>query len=85
MQKITEELAPEAAEFVLSQIKLSGISPYARRYNAREKRFALTLKHCSQQAYNMMSKVFVLPSKATLERAMKDIDFRPGMQFRILM
>jgi hypothetical protein len=61
---------PEAnlAAFVKMQLKLHSRKKHGRRYSPLLKSLAISLYHASGKAYRLLSKLFILPSKASLHR-----------------
>ncbi|XP_072398886.1 uncharacterized protein [Diabrotica undecimpunctata] len=67
------------AMFIRCQIRESNKSKHLRRFSLNEKLMALTLYKQSAKSYNLLSKIFILPSKSTLNRLLANIIGGPGI------
>ena len=76
---LSKYLSPEACDFILTQVRVAGLSKHARRWTYKDKSFALALFHASRKAYFLIRKIFSLPSPRTLASAMSNINIRPGL------
>ncbi|CAB3981577.1 Transposable element P transposase [Paramuricea clavata] len=84
---LKEELAqlPEnVANFIREQIKLHSKKSHGRRYSPELKTMALSLYHASGKAYRLLSKIFVLPNKASLKRYISKLPTVAGISEAIL-
>ena len=74
-----KELLPEKLFlFVETQIKMSQVQPKGQRWSTELKLFALSIFYQSRKAYNLLQKIFFLPSPRTLQRAMSNTNISPG-------
>ena len=78
-ETLGKHLPAKASNFVLTQIRISKLPKYGRRWTFSEKSFALTFFHTSRKAYRLLSTIFAMPSPSTLSVAMHNINIRPGI------
>ena len=64
LQKLPDNLAT----FIRMQLKLHKKKKHGRRYSPQLKSLAISIYHASGKAYRLLSKLFILPSKASLHR-----------------
>ena len=62
LQKLPDNLAT----FIRMQLKLHKKKKHGRRYSPQLKSLAISIYHASGKAYRLLSKLFILPSKASL-------------------
>ena len=68
----------ETVNFIERQIKLHKSKTSHRRYAITDKMLALSIFYQSRKAYKILSKLFALPSKSTLQRTMQNTNIMPG-------
>ncbi|XP_076036514.1 uncharacterized protein LOC143022259 [Oratosquilla oratoria] len=71
-------LSGYALEFFKSQLQLAKIKKKGRRYSDTERAFALSLYFKSARAYDLLSKIFVLPSQRMLRYWLQRMNFNAG-------
>ena len=64
--------------FIKRQILLHQSKKTHRRYAVSDKMMALSIFYQSRKAYGILSKLFALPSKQTLQRSMQNTNVMPG-------
>lgn len=64
--------------FFNQQIRNIDVKGRGRRFTFDEKLLSLSLLKVSNKGYNVLCKLFVLPSKRTLRRLLAKIDLKPG-------
>ena len=68
----------ETVNFIERQIKLHKSKTSRQRYAITDKMLALSIFYQSRKAYKILSKLFALPSKSTLQRTMQHTNIMPG-------
>ncbi|XP_045535436.1 uncharacterized protein LOC106716651 [Papilio machaon] len=69
---------------IFSKLQLKAkYKPRGRRYTMEEKILALTMYKQSAKAYNLLNKMFVLPSKRSLQKLLSHIPLEPGINEHI--
>lgn len=53
--------------------------PRGRKYTMKEKILSLTILKQSAKGYNLLRKLFVLPSKRTLQKLLSFVVLKPGI------
>jgi len=77
------EYLPEAAlDFVATRIRMG--KKRRTRWSDKDKCVALSLYHISPKAYQLVKKIFALPSISTLRRAVSKVRVYPGFNKKIL-
>jgi hypothetical protein len=86
METIRTMLPEKIANFVEMQIELhtKANDVHGKRYSEETKVFALSLYHISGKAYRLISKLFYLPSKASLLRWVSRLPNKPGLNAEAL-
>ncbi len=86
METIRTMLPEKIANFVEMQIELhtKAGDVNGKRYSEETKVFALSLYHISGKAYRLISKLFYLPSKASLLRWVSRLPNKPGLNVEAL-
>lgn len=72
------KLPKNLANFIQMQVKLCRKSKKGRRFSPELKSLAISIYHASGKAYKMLSKLFILPSKASLKRYISKLPATPG-------
>ena len=81
---LSRHFSGPALDLILSQIRLSQRTKKGYRWNHQTKSLALTLLHASPKAYQILSKVFVLPSIQTLRKSVRSVQVYPGLSGKFL-
>ena len=79
LEEALSKLPDHLANFIKEQVKLSSKKSHGRRYSPEMKTLALSVYHASGKAYNVLSKLSVLPKKATLKRYIAKIPTSAGI------
>ncbi|KAF9804120.1 hypothetical protein SFRURICE_020548 [Spodoptera frugiperda] len=80
----TIEKLPDAAQ-IFMKLQLKGTKrPRGRRYTTNEKIMALSIYKQSPKAYNLLKKMFILPSKRCLQKVLSSFRMKPGINAEIL-
>jgi glycosyltransferase involved in cell wall biosynthesis len=82
IQELGEYLPPATLEFVATRIRLG--HKKRTRWTDKDKCIALSLFHTSPKAYQIVKKLFALPSVSTLRRAVQKVKVHPGFNANIL-
>ena len=75
---LSEYLSSSALFFVKTQVLLG------YQWTEEDKRLALSVCHAGPKPYNMLRKVFALPSKSVLERVMNKITSEPEKKGEVM-
>lgn len=78
-EKLTQQMNPCAKKFLKMQVCLCSKKKNARRYTTEEKIIALSIMKQSPKCYRFLSKIFILPSKATLNAMIAQLIIEPGI------
>lgn len=78
-EKLTQRMNPCAKKFLKMQVCLCTKKKNARRYTTEEKIIALSILKQSPKCYRFLSKIFILPSKATLNAMIAKLIIEPGI------
>lgn len=84
IMSVSHHLTGQALDFVSTQIMLSKVNPKGRRYTSTDKALALSLYHSSPKTYQLLRKIFALPSKSTLTQALQCVDIYPGCSVKFM-
>ena len=68
----------QTVNFIERQIMLHGSKSGQCRYAITDKMMALSIFYNSRKAYCLLSKLFALPSKRTLQRSLQNTNVMPG-------
>ena len=77
-REISKILPRQAAKFVNEQITNAGKMKTAVRWSNNIKSLSLQLKSASPKAYNILRKIFALPSPRTLSNILQKVNIGPG-------
>ena len=69
------ELPENFAHFIRMQLNLHRKKAKGRRYSPQMKLIAVSLYHASEKAYWMLSKLFTLPTKASLRKYISNMPY----------
>lgn len=72
-----------ARQFIQCQLREAGKNPKQHRFTIDEKIMSLALYKQSPKSYRFLSKIFVLPSKGTLNNFLNEIEFAAGINENI--
>ena len=64
--------------FIKRQIMVHGLKSGQCRYAITDKMMVLSIFYNSREAYSLLSKLFALPSKRTLQRSLQNTNVMPG-------
>lgn len=78
-ENLMDAVNSQTYNFILSQVRTQKQKPKARRFSLDEKLLALTILKASGKGYRLLSKIFSLPSKQTLNKMLNKIPLRPGI------
>jgi Transposase protein len=81
---IQPKVSAEAFEFLRAQIYEGSKEPRGRRYSLDLKILSVALWKSGPRAYSLMSEIFVLPGKRTLQTFLQKFDFNPGFNFKLI-
>ena len=76
--QLKKYLPQDTVNFIERQIILQHSAKTGRRYAISDKMLALSVFYQSQKAYKLLSKLFALPSKRTLQKYMQNTNIMPG-------
>ncbi|KAJ2937540.1 hypothetical protein O0L34_g19047 [Tuta absoluta] len=82
-EKLTEKLNPTAKKILLMQIKQSTKKAKGRRFTDEEKLIAVSIMKQSPKCYNFLQKIFILPSKSTLNKMISELNVEAGINEQI--
>lgn len=68
----------QLSDFFARQMRLSARKKFGRRFSPIDKSFALSLYFSGPKAYSLCQRLFVLPSKRTLQIWLAKLDIKPG-------
>lgn len=81
--RMLENVNEVTRDFVMCQVRAQGKKSRGRRFTMTDKIFALSLFKQSGRGYNLLSKMFALPSRKTLRKLLQRIPFLCGINKRI--
>ena len=79
LEEALGELPENLAHFIRMQLNLHRKKAKGRRYSPQMKSIAVSLYHASGKAYRMLSKLFILPTKASLCKYIPKIPAATGI------
>ncbi|KAJ0169434.1 hypothetical protein K1T71_015021 [Dendrolimus kikuchii] len=82
-EKLTRKLNLLAKKFFWLQIQQSTKCRSGRRYSDEEKLIALSIFKQSPKSYKFLQKIFVLPSKCTINRMIQNVCIETGINAQI--
>ena len=82
--QLKEYLPLETISFIERQLALHKVTKAQCRYAVKDKMMALSIFYQSRKAYNLLSKLFALPSKWTLQKSLQNTNILPGFNKAIL-
>ncbi|KAH9645583.1 hypothetical protein HF086_005232 [Spodoptera exigua] len=78
-KKIVKSLSVPTQTFVNMQLTQYKKKNRGRRFSIKDKLLALAIYKKSPKGYNFLRKIFVIPSKRTLQNVLKQITLKPGL------
>ncbi|XP_052737630.1 uncharacterized protein LOC112053250 isoform X1 [Bicyclus anynana] len=81
--EVIEQFPEPMKIFMTMQLK-HGKRPRGRKYSLKEKILCLTILKQSPKGYNLLKKLFVLPSKRTLQKLLSYVVMKPGINLHII-
>ena len=82
--ELVKNMTPQAKTFLHMQISQNNKHIKGRRFTNREKLLALTIMKQSPKAYKLLQKIFILPSKRTLNKFLQNLTIEPGLNIHII-
>ena len=83
MNELRQYLPEETVSFIQTQVKVSKKTGHQIRWPLKDKMLALSLYYHSKKAYKLLSKMFKLPSKSTLQRTLQRSNVYPGFSEKV--
>lgn len=77
--KCLEKMTPAASMFTRLQIRETSKKDRGHRFTTDEKMLSLSLYKRSPKCYRILSQLFTLPSKRTLNLILASVSIRPGI------
>ena len=71
-------LSENTVAFLEGQIKLCQRKKSGYRYAVKDKMLALSIYYQSRKAYKLLRKIFILPSRTTIQRSLQNTNISPG-------
>lgn len=71
-------LSDTTLAFIEGQLKLAQRQKNGYRYAIKDKMLALSIYYQSRKAYKLLRKIFILPSKPTIQRSLQNTNIYPG-------
>lgn len=81
---LIENMSPRAMAFLSMQVTQCNKVPKRRRFTAEQKLLSVTLQKQSPKGYKMLQKIFILPSKRTLSKFMRNVLVTPGLNANVM-
>lgn len=81
--KITEKLNPLATKFLWMQINQCTKKSRGRRFTDEEKLIAMAILKQSPKCYKFLHKIFILPSKYTINKMISKLNVEAGINAQI--
>lgn len=78
-KKFLEKMTPAATMFTRLQVRETSKKSKGHRFTIDEKMLSLSLYKRSPKCYRILSKLFTLPSKRTLNLILSSVSIRPGI------
>lgn len=82
-EKMTKKMNPLGKKILWMQIKQSTKEIKGRRYTDEEKLIALSIMKQSPKCYRFLQKIFILPSKCTLNKMVAQLNIEAGINPQI--
>ena len=77
-------LSDTTVSFLEGRIRLCQKKKQGYRYAVRDKMLTLSIYYQSRKAYKLLSKIFILPSRSTLQRSLQNTNISPGFNNTVL-
>ena len=84
LEHATDFFSGATLQFISTQIRLCDTKPQGLRYSDGDKSVALSLYHASPKAYQLLRKMFKLPSKSTLRSLLSSLNVYTGISSQFL-
>lgn len=78
-EKFTQNLNPFAKKIINMQINLCTKKKKGRRFTREEKLIALSIMKQSPKAYRFLHRIFILPSRSTLNKMVSQLNIETGI------
>ncbi|XP_037297650.1 uncharacterized protein LOC115444160 [Manduca sexta] len=82
-EKLTENLNPFAKKVLWMQIRQCTKKGKGRRFSHEEKLIALSVMKQSPKCYRFLQRIFILPSKCTLNKLVTGLDIETGINTQV--
>lgn len=82
-EKLLANINPLAKKIIYMQISQSDKKLRGRRFTEEEKMISLSILKQSPKTYNFLRKIFILPSRNTLNKMVSTLDVQPGINKQI--
>lgn len=82
-EKLTDKMNPLAKKFIWMQIEQCTKKARGRRFSDEEKLIALSIMKQSPKCYRFLHKIFILPSKYTLNKMIASLNVEAGINTQI--
>lgn len=79
LEKLTRNLNPYAKKILTMQLKLCTKQKKGRRFSLEEKMIALSIMKQSPKCYRFLHRIFILPSRTTLNKLVSKLNIQPGI------
>lgn len=83
LNKYTSKMSPVAKKIFWMQIKQYAKKIKGRRFTNEEKMIALSILKQSPKCYKFLQRIFILPSKNTLNKMISKLNVLPGINKQI--
>lgn len=83
LNKLTSKMSPVAKKIFWMQIKQYAKKIKGRRFSNEEKMIALSILKQSPKCYKFLQRIFILPSKNTLNKMISKLKVLPGINKQI--
>lgn len=77
-------LAENTLTFLEEQLRLCQKKKNGYRYTIKDKMLALSIYYQSSKAYKLLRKIFILPSKSTIQKSLQNTNISPGFSDTLL-
>lgn len=83
-EKLSDKMTATASLFTRLQLRKTNKLSRGHRFTLDEKMLCLSLYKRSPKCYSLLSKLFTLPIKRTLNLILTSVEIRPGISSRIM-
>ncbi|XP_049877377.1 uncharacterized protein LOC126374703 [Pectinophora gossypiella] len=82
-EELTKNLNPYATKIILMQTRLCTKRKKGRRFTTEEKMIALAIMKQSPKGYRFLHRIFILPSKTTLNKMIEKLSIHTGISSQV--